>query len=81
MAKRVATKVTNCDLKQTGLARINAVKEHILSIRGQRVMLDQYLVTDSARSSAIRALIDTPAKSQRPIGFIGTGKRGRKDEQ
>ena len=36
-------KVTNCDLKQTRVDSIDAVKQQIFVIRSQRVMLDRDL--------------------------------------
>jgi hypothetical protein len=43
MPNPVKSKVAKCDLGETRVARIDSVKEHILVIRGQRVMLDRDL--------------------------------------
>ena len=61
-------KVTNCDLKQTRIDHIDAVKQQIFLIRGHRVMLDRDLAKpgqclrcprlrpDAGRTHRIRAL-------------------------
>ena len=43
MPNLVKSKVAKCDLEETRVARIDSVKEHILMIRGHRVMLDRDL--------------------------------------
>ena len=43
MPNLVKSKVAKCDLEENRVARFDSVKEHILMIRGHRVMLDRDL--------------------------------------
>ena len=71
--------------------KIDAVKQQIFIARGQRVMLDSgpcklYGVTTKQLKlqhvfNAIRALIELPRQSQRPIGFIAAFNKRKTEHQ
>jgi hypothetical protein len=71
------SKAANCDLGETGVSRVESVKQQIYIVRGQRVMFDQ----DLARLYGVATKRLNQQLRRNLIGFIGTpARKGKKDK-